>query len=384
MEKVTVIYGKEDLDKIEEMKAMSIDYQRYLKYSNKLNPFTVFNQKETDTHVYWSISEAIPMFNNKLFLRFKKRHGATYDKQKKTIKFWFGGTPGSSSNMLKQIMTHFQLEWFINLRHMDSIANLISTSIFQRCIRGVITNPRQLAKAIIASKTNLKNSGLSPESLFKLFNINNYYVSSLDQILYHIVSFKQPNMYIDYLLTRDTFDNPYLDMISQARILDKKIDMTWSEKRLKEEHNIWTREIMALEILSVEQHDYKYPETSMPEGLEFIKTNHELFEEGTIMKHCIYTNYAQRIKQKTYFGLRYERDGVRATVGIDMINDLRQAQSVPTFRLNQMYSRGNSEVAEAHKDIVREWLDKPETQEYFKLLSTIKEEEKQALIDLWV
>jgi hypothetical protein len=141
---------------------------------------------------------------------------------------------------------------------------------------------------------------------------------------------------------------------------------------------------MALSILSVEEHDYEYSETEMPEGLEFIKTNHELFEEGTIMKHCIYTNYAGRIKQKSYFGLRYERDDVRATVGIERFNDWTNGKHVSKFCLNQMYSKGNSEVAEVHKDIVRKWLDKPETQAYFKLLSTVNEEEHQPITDLWV
>jgi hypothetical protein len=384
MDKITIIYGKEDLDKIEDIKSKSIEYQRYMKYSNSLNPFMVFNKKETDTHIYWSISEAMPMFNNKLFLRFKKKHGATYDKQKRTIKFWFGHNPGTSGNLLKHIIAHFELDWFSNLYQKEAVSRIMSTSILQRCVRGTISNPRQLAKAIISSKTNLRNSGLSPEALFKLFNLNSFYIPSIDQILYYVPSIKQPDLYIDYLVAKDNYQDMYADIMSQARILGKKIDMTWSEKRLKEEHNIWTREIMALSILSVEEHDYEYTETAMPEGLEFIKTNYELFEEGTVMKHCIYTNYAARIKQKVYFGLRYERDGVRATVGIEKINDWTGNLHVSKFCLNQMYSKGNAPVDDVHKDIVREWLDKPETQEYFNLLSTVKEEEKQSYTDLWV
>jgi hypothetical protein len=240
-------------------------------------------------------------------------------------------------------------------------------------IRGVITNPRDYAKAILRGHKNLRETGLSAESLFK-------YLSSsvslgVQTFLFYCPAFKNPNQLVD-LITGSKLNWRVGDMVKQARILDKKIDLNWSEKRLDNEHTEWTRLIMQYEIDSVEEIDFEYPDLDMPEGLEFIKTNREVFEEGTIMKHCLYTNYANRIKNKTYFAFRYDKDGVRATLGVDNYGK-------PSF--SQMFSYRNTEVAQEIKDEMKAWLEEDYVIEWFKNISSklgVKQE-TEALEMLW-
>jgi hypothetical protein len=289
--------------------------------------------------------------------------GATYDKQKKTIRLWFGQKPDKCYDVVKNIMKHFKLDWFSNLDSTIAINDLLTTSILQRCIRGKITNPRQLCKAIIASKVTLRKSGLSPEAFYKYITTNNYYKPAIRNFIYNVASVKQPDLYVDILLSKKGYDILLDDLIKDARTLGKKVDMTWSEKRLASQHIKWTREIMALAILSVKEIDFDYPDLYLPSGLQLIKNNHELFEEGTVMGHCIYNNYANSISRYNYFGLRYNRNGVRATAGINLNSQTE------TITLHQMYSKYNGEVSSEDKEYVQKWLSKPHVQEYFKALT---------------
>lgn len=375
MEEITNLYGQERLDKFRELQTKSIEYQRFVKYSNKIDPFTVIDKKETDTHVYISQSQATPIFNNKLVLTFKRLTGCTYDKQKKTLKFWFGKTPIKSYEVYNQVLIHFKLDWLSEFDKNANVSSIMTTSLLQRCIRGKITNPRQLCKAIISSKRNLRDSGISPEALFRYFNYVSYYKINIQAFIYNITSIKQPDLYVDYLISSKAFTH-FHDLLNQAKALNKKVDMTWSDKRRATEHALWTREMMALEIMSVEPLDYEYPDIDLPEGLSLIKTNHELFEEGTTMRHCIYTNYAGRIKFKDYFGMRYQKDGIRATIGISYDSANKRVY------MDQMYGIGNSGIDYEHKEYVKAWLDKPEIQAYFKAIQMLKIERPHVMMNM--
>jgi hypothetical protein len=104
---------------------------------------------------------------------------------------------------------------------------------------------------------------------------------------------------------------------------------------------------MSVEVKSIKQHDYEYPEIALPDGLEIIANNYELFEEGTTMKHCVYTNYESRIRSKKYFAFRYDKDGIRATLGVE---------SYPDAKFSQMYGIGNSAVPTDITDTMKEFI----------------------------
>ena len=373
MEEIKILQGEEEFKRLKDAQEKSIEVQRYLVYQQKLNHAFVLQKKETDTHVYISQCEYRPIFNKKLVLIRKPMTGVTYDKAKKTVKTWFGKKPKDTIVCVSYLLDHFNIEWH-NTFYLGAFNETLTQSLLQRMIRGVITNPRDYAKAILRGHKNLRETGLSAESLFK------YLCSSVrlnfQPFLFYCPAFKNPNQLVD-LITKSRLNWRVGDMVKQARILDKKIDLNWSDKRLDAEHTEWTRLIMQYEIDSVEEVDFEYPDLDMPEGLEFIKTNREVFEEGTIMKHCLYTNYATRIKNKSYFAFRYNKGGVRATLGVETY------YGNPSF--NQMFSYRNSEVAEDIKDEMKAWLKEDYVIEWFKNISTKLEvkQETEALDVLW-
>ena len=363
MEEIKYLSGLEELEKFREQQKQPEHIQRFLYYSQKLYTFRLTTKKETDTHIYWSANVYKPMFNNnKLFLLRQKDGGVTYDKEKKTIKSWFGNKISKDYVITIDIISHFKIEWLDNIEHFFN--ETATASLLQRCIRGKITNPRDYVKAVIKGKKNLRESGVSPEMLYKFYSrdVKSSHIHSVQNIIYKLTAFTNPDKYLE-LAMDGSLGYHMEDMIRQARILNKKINPSWSVKRLNQVHSDWTREIMGMEIHSVAQIDFNYTDDiEMPEGLSIIPDNRSLFEEGTIMKHCIYTNYAGRIKENSYFAFRYDLNGVRATLGV--IKYYTQLDNSVLYKFDQMYGIGNSMISDDIKSQMVDWLEESETQEW--------------------
>jgi len=144
-------------------------------------------------------------------------------------------------------------------------------------------------------------------------------------------------------------------------MLGRKIDFKWSSNRVKEVHHEWTKEIMDIEQENVESIDYQYVNELPHNGcLELVTNSKDLYIEGRTMCHCVYSNYNDQVRDKTYFVLKFTDRDVRATLGITKNwegND---------FIINQMYSKHNKSVDRCYHDYVEAWLKKPEVQQWFK------------------
>ena len=104
MEIVTVLWGQDCIDLLEMNKSNSPEKQRYDYYKGTLYGLTYATRKETDTHVYWSISNRQPRFENgKLFYTNNNSQGATYDKSTKKLKIWFGSNMYAFDSRLTSI-----------------------------------------------------------------------------------------------------------------------------------------------------------------------------------------------------------------------------------------------------------------------------------------
>jgi hypothetical protein len=87
------------------------------------------------------------------------------------------------------------------------------------------------------------------------------------------------------------------------------------------------------------------------------------------MKHCVYTNYESRIRSKQYFAFRYDKDGIRATLGVD------KSYSMPaTF--NQMYGVGNSTISTDIVDSIKELIKTDYFQEWCEKESKLSMQER--------
>ena len=336
----------------------SPEMQRFNFYKDKIYPFSYGTRKETDTHVYWSYTDAKPRFeNNRLFYTRNNKFGATYDKSKNDFKIWFGKaiyeTPAS---LLQNITAYFKLDWYNQMS--NSLQSLLNATMLKNMVKGKITNPRDYVKAYLKTSP-YKKMNISPEIMYKVFN--DHKLNSPKFFRKTIEYSLDPNHAIE-MISKANGNVPHFvsDIYMQAAILNRKVNSRWSESRIKEVHSQWTRDIMEIEIKSLKQEDYNHPPIDLPEGLKLISNNYELFEEGTVMKHCIYTNYEFKIKHKKYFAFRFEKDGVRATLGVDA--DYFQNK----LKFNQMYGIGNSKIADEHVDYCKEFINSEYFQNWYK------------------
>jgi hypothetical protein len=90
----------------------------------------------------------------------------------------------------------------------------------------------------------------------------------------------------------------FIDTCKMARTLDKKVNCSWSQKRLTQEHDDWSKEItntvLEFEVereLRVNDMFVKFAEVT---GYQLLKTNKELLAEGMKQKHCVGT-YIQKV-----------------------------------------------------------------------------------------
>jgi len=354
MEEIEIFYNDQGYNVSLNFLNSSPEMQRYNFYKGKVYPFQYATKKETDTHIYWSYTDMKPRFeNNRLFYSRSNKYGATFEKKTKKFKIWFGVPVYSIPPIIiENILLHFQVDWFTVLP--TSLSSLLNATILGNIVKGKITNPRDYIKAYLKTSPYRKQD-VSVELFYKTFNTG--HINSpkyFRKILEYSTDINHALEYIDKVNHIPHYVN---DLYDQAATLNRKVNPKWSQKRKDQVHSEWTREIMGMEIKSIEPHDYEYSPISLPTGISLITDNYMLFEEGSLMKHCVYTNYESRIRRKDYFAFRYDREGIRATVGV--------RKDYAECVLDQMYGIGNSPIPEEHKEIVKQWLEQKYVQEWF-------------------
>jgi hypothetical protein len=358
MEKIEVFINEAAYEKSLEYMNDSLEMQRFNFYKQKVHAFQYATRKETDTHVYWSFTDCRPRFeNNRLFYSRTNKYGATYDRSKKDLKLWFGRTiQETPSSLLCDILIYFKIDWY---NHMSSsLQSLLNPTMLKKIVKGKITNPRDFVKAYLKTSPYRKMD-VSPELFYKVFSN-----SSINSAKYYrrILEYSTNINQAIELVSTLGYNTPHIvnDLFDQAAVLNRKVNPKWSEARRKEVHAQWTREIMEIEVKSIEAFDYQYPPIDLPKGFQIIQNNYELFEEGTTMKHCVYTNYEFKIRNKKYFAFRFEKDGVRATLGVDV----NYFENKAVF--NQMYGIGNSRIADEYVESAKEFINSDYFQDWCK------------------
>ena len=83
----------------------------------------------------------------------------------------------------------------------------------------------------------------------------------------------------------------FLDTLKMGKMLGKKVNCSWSIKRLISEHDKWSREVADI-LAEFEELEYLKISKIYLDFAEFaklvpLKTNHELLREGSIQQHCV-------------------------------------------------------------------------------------------------
>ena len=343
------------------LKTQSLDKQRFAFFGNKLHAWAEDTRAESDTHVYWASNGCVPKWNIKtgLYLKRDASAGCSYDKVKKTFKWWYGKQAIISCPMLVADMCqYFKTEWFDSIP--PSLRVSCTNTNLNKVLLGKITNPRDLIKAILKTNPVMRGMNISTEILWKYVNARG--TANRLQALSDIMTVaKDPNHALEYMATADYISFDTQDLIKQAQMLNRKIDFKWSKSRMAEVHSEWTKDIMDIEEEYVQGIDYEYVNELPSNGsLELITNSKDLYVEGRLMSHCVYTNYASQVNDKSYFVFKFTDRDVRATVGITRYYDHNN------FVINQMHGKHNKSIDQCHQDYVKEWLDKPEVQQWFK------------------
>lgn len=185
------------------------------------------------------------------------------------------------------------------------------------------------------------------------------------------------------------------ELSEQCMLLGEKINLSWSEKRLMETHNLFSQRITEIKSMFHDNTVLKYKEdpfSDLNRNFKLLRTSNEYLFEGTEMRHCLFSNdYFSKSKRKECFILTYNNGEVRGTAQISIsrfkskigdisvyqkesFNFIEYVESVendePVFntiayKVSQFYSIGNSSLSQhCHIELkqllsnrlVREWV----------------------------
>ena len=341
---------------IKEFFAMEDGPVKNIMYYNKIigrdYPVSDILKKEDGTmhhaHCVYTVKKG-----KKYYPKLKTKKGFTLDSKGK-LKIWFGSNMQNSQH-LYDVLVALKHDWFVN----DSFLwGFMTKTLYEKILTGKITNPIDFLSGYL----KLSRIKASPKLLYDVCKRRGFSKAAL---LKNAAVAKDFNHFLEWEMGREmslSGDTPG-DMIRQALILDKKIDFKWSPRRLEEEHRNWTREIMKIEADSIPDckvNHYDMIRHLLPPYFEPLETQKRVFEEGSTMQHCVYTNYWKNIAEGTYMAFHVELNGEKATYGMIISYD--------GLRSNQLYGFRNSPVSPA----MREAVSKAEAQLILKSKDIIK------------
>jgi hypothetical protein len=232
-------------------------------------------------------------------------------------------------------------------------ADCLCSSVLRDILYGKITNPHD---AITAYGKKLGVKHLNNE-VFKLSSKLNF----SSTVILAVINPAQLKTCFELLYQRMDDDYQYRrmfrDMIEQAYALEEHINLMWSDKRMNEQHNDWSRKLMRLTI-STKSEEPVWSQDIVDDlaafGLLLRNTEQEVFEEDSVMHHCIYTNYWYDIKTKEYLALTVNLPEGPATIGMRLGNGvLSSYNDRSTYGFDQCYHKFNSRLSTVEDKIIR-------------------------------
>jgi hypothetical protein len=280
----------------------------------------------------------------KYYVKLKSKKGFTVDEKGK-LKVWFGSDVFSNPHFCTALRA-LNIDWFTNEE--EKLWPFMTKTLFEKVITGKITNPIDYLSGYL----KLSRINASPKLLYATCKKQKL---SKITFLRGAYAAKDVNHYLEFLLDGGSGSGHLDDLITQSKILEKKIDFKWSSNRMNEEHTIWTKEIMAAEINSipdkeVKVNNYKKIAEFVPEFFEALDTQKKVYTEGSLMQHCVYTNYWNNINRGAFLAYHIKWKGQEATIGLHSYEN-------NVVRISQIYGVRNSQVSSELRDEVRRAVD---------------------------
>jgi hypothetical protein len=359
-----IINGQESLDRHYDFFNFTPERQRLEFYTNTsaYNALYTFTYEDDTKLCLGKEARTIRFNNGKGWSQVRDPKGFTYDKTTKKFKFWYKTVPREFTDYEWQtILQETGNEWLEQIFY--PITSLVTATMLGKVFSKKITNPIDFCKLFIKSKPWLKNSDMSPAQLHKLLVTMKCNGDLLGRFIPLFSVAKSVTPLVDMYIKGDRYHQHHVveDLTKQCLALDKKVDFSWSSKRLNEYHTELTREIMQYKIHNIRDTRVEY--TKIPgitNSIKLLSSEKEIFEEGTLMHHCVYTNYWSQVSNRIYFVFTYENGDVRATVGVN------KHWESDRFQVSQMYQKFNQSVPEEDRARVKSIMDSDAMQEWFE------------------
>ena len=318
--------------------------QKNFTYSKLNKQYVTIDAGKEGDNVYYS-SQVVTIKRGKSHYYLKQSHKSGLSFKDGKVNVWFG----------KSIMEQGHLDHlftFMNWNFIETQAyGYITKGILEKIFKGKITNTRALLEAYAKSVRYNVSTELMYQAVKTGMTKMNFLTSCSIA--------KDPNHYLE-LYTDGKLPKDYQlqDLIQQFLILDKKVDFKWSLARVKEEHKKATKDLMKLELDTIGEFDVTYPDLVYPPEFTLLDSQRKVFEEGSIMGHCLYTNYWSSIKSGNYLAFHITLGGEEATLGLSYYNHS------PEF--NQLYGPHNSQVSPEMNKFCMEWFERATGKKFIK------------------
>lgn len=348
------------------------NYSKDLSYEDKLkyDGYTYKSTEKlsaTDNCIYYVRQYVSIKRSGKTFYPSIDRKGTIYISGKEIS---FGGNIDSQSVLA--FLTHIEIDWFRDIPHSILYRYIKNKVVFRRILTGRIYNEETFYKTIGSYVFKVKN--VSWKHIRKhCINSDGYhlYMFSLLDLSFFTKNLEKS---IDVIWDSDDTLKPRLyDLLNSAIKLNEVVDFSWSPKRIEEEHKRQTKELMSREIAGKKNDPIYDVDESKFFPFTLLNTEKDIFAEGSLMHHCLYTNYYHSIKNHNYiaFHLNEPED---CTLGITCIN------GKPKF--NQMFRKYDQPVQDSTRQYAFDFIEKNEDVLTCLFEQDVPKEEKKESLDL--
>lgn len=119
------------------------------------------------------------------------------------------------------------------------------------------------------------------------------------------------------------------DAVDLALQLNKKVNFSWSRNKFQDINVQWSRELMRKDIEKRNPQDI-YKNKELIKDAKLLSSERDVFEEGMIMHHCIYTNYWRLIESGKYVALHLNStvNSLGITLGVQVRYDYNNQDNI--------------------------------------------------------
>lgn len=374
---------------VKDVQQLDGDMQRFLYFSNRVLDKNRPGLKDfTYLKLYWNDEgelvyvrtkyKVMLSSGNKVFLLNSLQDGFKFTPSK-GMTFWKGLKFASLDTPIKEaVFKELDCEWVLEGedhaygRRYYYDYFLKSNAIVNRVLRKRITNPLDLVKAFLSNDVRWRGLKLRSQAglVLKLAkDENNYMHYAFDLLKVE----ENPTRLLHFIVNQGIqacqfATYRFADALRWELVkLDKKVNCNWSHKRLDEVHTQCSRDLRKIELSMMDPVLYPYSAPCpMLDGMELIDNNMRLWEEGSVMNHCIY-NYLENAKQRKLFHFHCTFGGDDFSLAVQTSRRWSDEHNeyLKEFDVQQMYQAHNRSCTDEQKDAINAWLGRDDVQAWF-------------------